>query len=103
VIAPKRGYTAAVRSSLGVLLVLLIVLVTTADRVACPDGCADEGRLPGSESSAPSLCGLCHGWSAPAAAEPLAPTLAPVLLPTALELHRRPAHLPAIEHPPRLT
>jgi hypothetical protein len=102
VIAPSRGHNCRRADEPGILLVLLVVLVTTADSVACPDGCADESRLPGTELSAPSLCGLCHGWSTPAAAEPFAPTLTSLALPTVLELRRCPAHLHAIEHPPRL-
>jgi hypothetical protein len=95
-----KVYTDAVRASLAVLTVLLILLVTTADRVACPDGCADLGS-PHATGTEASLCGLCHGWSGPRVVASVAPAAEglrsiPVAVPSA-----HAAYLPAIDHPPR--
>jgi hypothetical protein len=94
-------YTRTVRSALAVLLALLLVAATTADRMACPDGCTDEPPGPGAAPEAPSTCALCHGWSG----SPV--TVASRPIPTQLQrdaLEPPPTaapDLPGIEHPPK--
>ena len=88
--------------SLAGLLALLLLVATTLDPVVCPDGCTDDA----SEHSAaplasPAACGICHGWSAPAAILQVVP-VAQVVTPhgVAPDVERAP-YLPRIEHPPK--
>jgi hypothetical protein len=81
-------------------MVVLLVVLTTADRLVCPDGCTDEASH--SEVSGPQRCGLCQGWSGPTAAlftEPSARVTPRTFL---SDPAARAAFLPAIEHPPRI-
>jgi hypothetical protein len=90
-----------VHALLTVFAVALLVAATTVDRVACPDGCTDEARQHGG-LSAPSVCGLCHGWNEPdpvRAVEPAARLIVPA---SVVDRGDHAAHLPAIDHPPRL-
>ncbi|OGU13455.1 MAG: hypothetical protein A3K13_14220 [Gemmatimonadetes bacterium RIFCSPLOWO2_12_FULL_68_9] len=87
---------------MAVLMAGLLAVVMAADRVACPDGCTDEEPQHRSASSTPSVCALCHGWSGPTPAgsvEPAAHPTDPLAVPDAVDLT---AHLPAIDHPPRV-
>lgn len=84
-----------------ILLVVVFAIATTTDRVDCVDGCTDEAAQ--GQPTAPSACGLCHGWSRPigigivgAPRRPVALTHAPV---PSREL---PAHLSPPDHPPKL-
>lgn len=77
------------------------MLVTTADRVACQDGCTDPQEHR-SGSPSPSICGLCHGWSGPAVEAPAAPGVTALVRAVTPDAPARTAHLPAIDHPPRL-
>jgi hypothetical protein len=52
-----------VRTALAVLLACGFVVVTTADRLVCPDGCTDETPSQTLSQDAPSPCAFCHGWS----------------------------------------
>jgi hypothetical protein len=85
------------RGLLAALLALLLVVVTTSDRLVCPDGCVDES--PVQATAAP--CALCQGWS------PSVAVLTPRPLPTviALEASRAMRPLaptrPALERPPK--
>jgi hypothetical protein len=88
-----------VRTVLTVLLACLFVVMTTADRFACPDGCTDEA--PAASSHTVSPCALCHDWTqAPVlvASRPAARVLTrqPIVIATATD----PA-LPAFELPPK--
>jgi hypothetical protein len=90
-----------VRTLIGILVVILLG-VTTLDRVACPDGCTDE---PAGHSSAPaaqaSICGLCQGWSAPAVSSNSRPAGHVALLDVSILTAERSAHPLRIEHPPK--
>lgn len=97
----RRPYTAGVRVLLAALLAILLVAITTADRLACPDGCAEDAPAQASLPQAPSPCALCQGWSpSPVALTPRpAATIAEhVALVTPLTL--APAR-PAPERPPK--
>ena len=85
-----------------VLMACLLGMITTVDRVACPDGCTDSAPLHRSDAAAPSVCGLCHGWSGPTLSSDDRPIAQPARAfepPDAIE---HAAHLPAIDHPPRV-
>jgi hypothetical protein len=56
-------YTAGVRAVLAVLLAGVLVAMTTADRLVCPDGCTDAGPAQTSPREASPDCAICHGWS----------------------------------------
>jgi hypothetical protein len=90
-----------VRAVLTVFAIALLVLVTTVDRVACPDGCTDE-QASHAGSSAPSACGLCHGWSGPEPVKAVEPGARSIVLALAFDRVPHAAHPPTIDHPPRL-
>jgi hypothetical protein len=84
------------------LLAVLLLAATTLDPVVCPDGCTDDAsEHSAAPPASPAACGLCHGWSAPAAIVHLVP-VARVLTPlvVAADVERAP-FLPRIEHPPK--
>lgn len=89
------------RACTALLTLLLLVVVTTADRVACQDGCTDPQEHR-SESPSPSTCGLCHGWSGPVVETPASPRVTALARTVTPDDPDHTAHLPAIEHPPRL-
>ena len=62
---PRMRFSRRVRVPAAVAMLLLLLALTTVDRVACPDGCTDEASH--SELSGPRNCGLCQGWSGGAA------------------------------------
>lgn len=99
--APERPYTGVVPTIVVVLMACLLGAVTVGDRVACPDGCTNDAVGHRAESSAPSACALCHGWSGPTPAVVAGPVLGvSTLLPLFDERHYA-AYLPPIDHPPR--
>ena len=51
------------RTALAAILACLFVVITTADRVACPDGCTDEAPAQTSSPHVTSSCAIYHGWS----------------------------------------
>jgi hypothetical protein len=94
-------HTGTVRVIVAALLASLFAVMTTADRIACPDGCTDEASAQIGSEHPPAACALCHGWSQPSllvAARP-APRLA-ARQPAAAANRLDPA-LPTLEPPPR--
>jgi hypothetical protein len=52
-----------VRTVFAALLACLLVVVTTGDRFACPDGCTDEAPAQTASQHLTPSCAICHGWS----------------------------------------
>jgi cytochrome c553 len=90
-----------VRTVLTALVACLFVVMITADRFACPDGCTDEAPTQAGSEQASAACAICHGWNETVIVA--APRPAPRLVP------RRPVvstnladpALPAAERPPK--
>ena len=51
------------RTLLAALLATLLVVITTADRLVCPDGCVEEAPGQASMPHASAPCALCQGWN----------------------------------------
>lgn len=51
------------RSVLAAVLACLFVVMTTADRLVCPDGCTDDAPAQATLPHASAPCALCLGWS----------------------------------------
>jgi hypothetical protein len=83
------------------LLIALLSTVSTLDLVACPDGCADESPMSQTLPTAPSVCPLCHGWSAVTIAVTYSPPVTLVIVEAPAVTPERTPHLPRIEHPPK--
>lgn len=90
------------RTILSVLLALLVIGLTAADPLVCPDGCADEpiGHAPGAPASA-GQCGFCAGVRVTPPIAAAAPVVRPASPAIALLLDFSSPHLPGIDHPPR--
>jgi len=86
-----------------VVMTAMLVVVTTADRIACFDGCTDEAQHEGPATTTPSVCGLCHGWTGPVAISIGAPAPLPSVAPAAATSPELPAHAAPPDHPPKLT
>jgi hypothetical protein len=85
---------------LAVLIAMMLAVATTADRVACPDGCKDEAQHETSTTT-PWACGLCHGWTGSGPAAVGAPVAHTTRRPVATAVFERSPHLTPIDHPPR--
>jgi hypothetical protein len=98
--AHESAYTRGVRSVFPALLAALLAVAMTADRVACFDGCTDQGQEHTADTE-PSVCALCLGWhrTLPPIAETPRPQPAPALI--AAPQPDYTAHLPVVERPPR--
>ena len=87
---------------MAVLLVALVLGVSLADPVACPDGCTDDAPA-GAAAVATASCSFCHGWNGTAAM--IVATAVARAAPSARtppEASPRPAFAALIDHPPRL-
>lgn len=85
-----------------IALVAILLAVTSGDRIACPDGCADadESSTHASSADAPA-CTVCQGWTAPAPPiQPATLTTAPTISPSMAANERAP-HLPTVDPPPK--
>jgi len=94
-------YTAVMRGLLAALLALLLVVVTTSDRLMCPDGCVDESPVQATVPNAAAPCALCQGWNPSVAV--LTPRPAAVVIVHEASRAMRPLAptRPALERPPK--
>ena len=89
------------RTVLAALMACVLLLVTTADRFVCPDGCTDEAPAQAAAEHPTSPCAICHGWShgpVVMASHPALCLIAP--LPIVIANPADPA-LPTVELPPK--
>jgi hypothetical protein len=93
-------YTAFVRTVLTALVACLFVVLITADRFACPDGCTDETPTQTSERASAS-CAICHGWSETAIVAAARPGPRLLLRQPVLVTNLADPALPAVERPPK--
>ncbi len=89
-----------------VLAVVLLLLVgwTSADSIACPDGCTDAlvQTVAMSPHSGVGCCALCHGGFTSGGCQPSVERVAQLRRPIAvLALAASPLLVLTIDHPPR--
>jgi hypothetical protein len=89
-----------VRTVLTALVACLFVVMITADRLVCPDGCTDEAPTQTSERAS-AACAICHGWSEPAIVAAVRPVARLLLRHPVLVTHLADPGLPAVERPPK--
>ncbi len=89
-----------VRALLTAIVACLFVVMITADRFACPDGCTDEAPTQTNERAS-AACAICHGWSE----TPIAATVRPgprlLLRQPVLVTNLADPALPTVERPPK--
>jgi cytochrome c553 len=89
-----------VRTVLTAIVACLFVVMITADRFACPDGCTDEAPTQSSERAS-AACAICHGWSDTAIVAAVRPAGRLLLRQPVLVTHLADPGLPAVERPPK--
>lgn len=95
-------YAHAMRVVLAALLAALLVVITTADRLLCPDGCTDDAPVQATvpqHASAP--CALCQGWNPSPVTRTPSPAASTVSHPPLRPMARLAPARPAIERPPK--
>jgi hypothetical protein len=91
-----------VRSILTALLACLFVVMVTADRFACPDGCTDEAPTQAtSKQHVPSSCAICHGWSQAPIVVASRPAPRPLAKPRLIVINPTEPALFIVERPPK--
>lgn len=95
-----EAYTRAMRLVVAVLAAVVLLTVTTADLVACPDGCTDEAAEHNTAET--SACAICHGWHDGVAIISPQP-IAIAVVRESTPVPPLPSPTPrALDHPPRL-
>jgi cytochrome c553 len=89
-----------VRTILTAVVACLFVVMITADRFACPDGCTDEAPTQTTERAS-AACAICHGWSETAIVATERPGPRLLLRQPVLVTHLADPTLPTVERPPR--
>jgi hypothetical protein len=96
-------YSLDVRALLATLLLVVIVGLTTADPLCCPDGCPDAFASHGTEATAgATTCVICHGWAPAPVLDPWIPIARVTLVDRQMEIALPTPDRRRIEHPPRL-
>lgn len=88
------------RTVLTALVACLFVVMITADRFACPDGCTDEAPTQTGERAS-AACAICHGWSDTATVAAVRPGPRLLLRQVVLVTNLADPNLPAVERPPK--
>jgi hypothetical protein len=90
-----------VRSVIAALLACLFVVMTAADKFACPDGCTDEAPAEATSQQPSSLCAICHGWSHTSAVIASRPAPRFIARQPIVLVNLTDPTLPAVERPPK--
>jgi len=84
------------------LVACLLVVMVTADRFACPDGCTDEAPTQGaSREHTPSSCLICHGWNQAPIVVASRPAPRPIATPRLVVIDPTEPALAVVERPPK--
>ncbi len=89
------------RVVLAALLAALLVVITTADRLLCPDGCTDDAPAQATMPHASAPCALCQGWNPSPVTLTPSPAASTVAHPPLRTMALLAPARPAIERPPK--
>lgn len=89
------------RGLLAALLALLLVVITTLDRVVCPDGCVDDAPAQASVPHVAAPCALCQGWNLSPAVLTPRPAAVAIVHEASRTMRPLAPTRPALERPPK--